>query len=43
MGKVNQLFQDDRERQMEEYLAAHPEADEEMAYDALFRGEDGTP
>lgn len=40
MGKVNRLFQDERERQAKEYLAEHPEADEEAAYEALFGAED---
>lgn len=43
MGRVNQLFQDDRERQMEQYLAEHPEADEQDAYEALFADEDRSP
>lgn len=43
MGKVNQLFQDECERRMEQYLAEHPEADEEAAYDALFGNERDEP
>lgn len=40
MGRCNQLFQDERERQMEQYLAEHPEADEQEAYEALFGDDD---
>jgi hypothetical protein len=43
MGKVNQLFQDERQRRLELYLAVHSEADEEMAYDALFGNERDGP
>jgi hypothetical protein len=40
MSKCNQLFQDERERQIEQYLAEHPDADGAEAYEALFGDED---
>lgn len=43
MGRCNQLFQDEQQRQLEQYLAEHPEADEEMAFDALFGNERDEP
>lgn len=39
MGRCNQLFQDEQERLLAEWLAAHPGATEEEAYYAVHGDE----
>lgn len=43
MGRVNQLFQDECERKIAEYLAGHPDCNEADAHDALFGNEPDEP
>lgn len=40
MGKVNQLFQDEKEQQIAEWLATHPGATEEEAHYAIYADDD---